>query len=1057
MIFYSRNACYSKAILWITFLSGLVPWVGHSATQPTEAHLLMQHWISQSWAINNTGQDLSFDLGPARLVQLPGVKGSDLKLPESIKRFYANALRTKNFALEDFNQNLIQAWTQALNAKEFKPVTVAVFDTGIDSDHPLLRDHIATNASECGQWQEFLSCLASRKLKDCQQEWLDPKYDVDRNQYPLDCRGWSFTDGRVSNELWGSPDTRDTLGHGTHVAGIIRLINPWAKLLPIKIIGEKPNEPLRPFSMGLPSVSTSNTKESSSFRPRGLPDFVALSMRYAALKGAKIFHLSLGWPPSFDTEYFLSTLKWVQNQGILVIAAAGNDNTASVLSPCIHSGVICVGATRNDGSLAYFSNFGLGVDTATPGVKILSTWPMALTHNSAPAQGLAFASGTSQSAPWVSGIAAWLMAASYSLEKIRELISTSSQPLRTSLALRGEPSPHHESPMQSKFIRGGHLSVTSLLSQQKHSASIPRLELETKSLRQVIPAGQKFAEWSVGARFFHSQAKDWQCEWEAPYQKSLTKNLLLCQWDEKSKHWLIRLQWEHLPVLDSRLILLWRLRDELAQRTGFTEKIGLDVELFTEISPSSYPTGSEVFSLPLSGNMGSLIPVSSLPGDPNEKVCSKAFIFKAQSAAPSFSLLHLQGWQYVSSPLAISAALQRELSSQEVKDTWCFSRSGKMFFILLFAPSNYRLEPSEGARFLFFDEQGRLVHQYSFFFERTTLSGEIYWLNNDAEKLWPTPVWIQTGQVDRPDRLWDHWRSRGEKEKVYARQIFYLSQSNQLRSLSLDENYQLQDLQYFHSKLGAWLTQKNSNSLCWSGLSRLNNSTARASSGEVELQTPLCVYSHLPAQGLETLRRSRVIDLASGLSIPLWYSSPFPHSFIPFWTLAGDMNWATTTNPEALKSERLETPWSTFDSTLVTLGGIRKNKELHLYSMTNSWLQYHVNSQTIAWRSLERFSFFPSQLFVALHFPVVVENDVFLFIPEGSRLGGVKWIGPYFADGSSTMELLAPVHLRFMPASGCRSLDNPLHTAIRGNGRQTGLDFICEDRLVHVPVTKFIK
>jgi thermitase len=174
---------------------------------------------------------------------------------------------------------------------------------------------------------------------------------------------------------------QDDNGHGTHVAGIaaassnnnigIAGVSWGARILPVKVL---------------------NSSGNGSFAD------VALGIIWAANHGAQVINLSLGgYLPSSTLE---EAVNYAYAQGVTLVAAAGNTGSNSVLYPARYPHVIAVAATDGMNQRAYFSNYGPEVDVSAPGVFIYST---ALGNGYSPL------SGTSLSAPFVSGLAAILV------------------------------------------------------------------------------------------------------------------------------------------------------------------------------------------------------------------------------------------------------------------------------------------------------------------------------------------------------------------------------------------------------------------------------------------------------------------------------------------------------------------------------------------------------------------------------------------------------------------------------------------------------------------------
>lgn len=252
-----------------------------------------------------------------------------------------------------------------------RPV-VAVLDTGIDLDHPDIKDALWKNDKECGK---------------------DPKVDNDVNKFKGDCHGWNFTSDAESDE---AKNPQDNDGHGSHVAGIIAAqindygiagINPNIKIMPIKVMGTTNSDTAVPTS--------------ESF---------ARGIQYAADNGADVINMSLGWPKSLETENLRRAVFAALRKGVIIVAAAGNNNSPEPLFPCAYEGVICVAASTLDGSFAGFSNYGGHVDVVAPGEGILSLHPTAFEPDFFAVNGFEVRSGTSQAAPVVSALIATLKA-----------------------------------------------------------------------------------------------------------------------------------------------------------------------------------------------------------------------------------------------------------------------------------------------------------------------------------------------------------------------------------------------------------------------------------------------------------------------------------------------------------------------------------------------------------------------------------------------------------------------------------------------------------------------
>ncbi|MDN4592896.1 S8 family peptidase [Polycladomyces subterraneus] len=171
-------------------------------------------------------------------------------------------------------------------------------------------------------------------------------------------------------------------GHGTQMAGIIAAqtdnlsgiagMAPYAKILAIKVCGRD----------GTCSIAN-----------------IAQGIQYAVNHGAGVINMSFYGYQSSTT--LSNAVNYAYSKGVVMVASAGNDGKNRVTWPCYYSQVVCVGATDMDDKKASFSNYGIWVDVAAPGVDIETTRR---------GGGYGYASGTSPAAALVSGEAALLKA-----------------------------------------------------------------------------------------------------------------------------------------------------------------------------------------------------------------------------------------------------------------------------------------------------------------------------------------------------------------------------------------------------------------------------------------------------------------------------------------------------------------------------------------------------------------------------------------------------------------------------------------------------------------------
>ncbi len=161
-------------------------------------------------------------------------------------------------------------------------------------------------------------------------------------------------------------------GHGTHIAGIIAQVAPASKIMPVRVLDSN---------------------------GRGNTFTLAYAVEWAVNHGANVINLSLG--TDADSRVLHEAISSAMAHGVIVVAAAGNDNSNTQRYPVGYAGVIGVTAVDGNDIKADFSNYGTAwVDVAAPGVGITSTMI------TAQGSGYASWSGTSMATSFVSGAAA---------------------------------------------------------------------------------------------------------------------------------------------------------------------------------------------------------------------------------------------------------------------------------------------------------------------------------------------------------------------------------------------------------------------------------------------------------------------------------------------------------------------------------------------------------------------------------------------------------------------------------------------------------------------------
>ena len=195
--------------------------------------------------------------------------------------------------------------------------------------------------------------------------------------------GYDFVNNREN--------TADDNGHGTHVAGVIAQstnngygvagIAHLAQIMPLKVL---------------------------SADGGGTVADIAEAIKFAADNEADVINLSLGGGGA--SRLLEEAITYAYDKGVVIVAAAGNENLNAASYPARYPKVIGVTATDFEDAKADYANYGAGVDLAAPGGtetnKILQNTIDPSTGESV----FVGFQGTSMAAPHVAGVAALIKA-----------------------------------------------------------------------------------------------------------------------------------------------------------------------------------------------------------------------------------------------------------------------------------------------------------------------------------------------------------------------------------------------------------------------------------------------------------------------------------------------------------------------------------------------------------------------------------------------------------------------------------------------------------------------
>jgi len=243
-------------------------------------------------------------------------------------------------------------------------IIIAIVDAGIALNHPDLKNQIALNRAD-----------PINGLDDDNDGYVDNYY------------GWNLVDDNSIVEYSGSD-------HGVHVAGLASAETHNG----IGVAGLGFNCKIMPLVAGK-RIEVSHGYE---------------AIVYAADHGADIINCS--WGEYYPSFFGKDAVQYANNQGALVVGAAGNESSEDKYYPAAYDEVMAVVAVDPLDQKAGLSNYGFYMDIAAPGLALYSTTGRN-TYNTR--------SGTSMSAPLVSAAAALVKSKypNYSPQEIRTLLT----------------------------------------------------------------------------------------------------------------------------------------------------------------------------------------------------------------------------------------------------------------------------------------------------------------------------------------------------------------------------------------------------------------------------------------------------------------------------------------------------------------------------------------------------------------------------------------------------------------------------------------------------------
>lgn len=218
--------------------------------------------------------------------------------------------------------NLPQAWSETKGSSD---VVVAVIDTGVLVDHPDLQGQLVDG-------YDFISGVDNAQDGDgIDNNPDDPGDDKDSNNSSFH---GTHVAGTVAAETWSDP---------TGVAGVAGL----CRIMPLRVVGK--------------DGATTYDIIQAVYYAAGLPN----DSGEVPSNKAAVINLSLGGFQASQAEE--SAMNSARGEGVIVVAAAGNEGSTVKNYPAGYTNVVAVSAVDMVKQIAPYSNYGTWIDVAAPG------------------------------------------------------------------------------------------------------------------------------------------------------------------------------------------------------------------------------------------------------------------------------------------------------------------------------------------------------------------------------------------------------------------------------------------------------------------------------------------------------------------------------------------------------------------------------------------------------------------------------------------------------------------------------------------------------------------
>jgi subtilisin family serine protease len=241
----------------------------------------------------------------------------------------------------------INADTAIIQGKNTGGGIIAVIDTGVDAQNPILAPVVMQGYDFTRNVSGYASDLADINqstasiLEQSTASILESQQIIMLNQSTA-----AILEQSTASILEGA-NLPSYFGHGTMVAGLIHLVAPGAKIMPLK------------------AFNADGTGDQSN---------IIRAIYYAVDNGANVINMSFELTQISDA--LMKAINYAARQGVICVASSGNDSQSALVYPAAFGNVIAVASVDQQSKQSTFSNFGPDIVTvAAPGEALITTYP----------------------------------------------------------------------------------------------------------------------------------------------------------------------------------------------------------------------------------------------------------------------------------------------------------------------------------------------------------------------------------------------------------------------------------------------------------------------------------------------------------------------------------------------------------------------------------------------------------------------------------------------------------------------------------------------------------